>query len=573
MLHAEGPLLSIDLTERTVETEEIDDVLESFIGGRGVATALAHDRLPFDADPLGPENRLYLATGPMQLSRMSFTGRTNATAISPLTGGLASSNAGGFISRNFAGAGYSAVEISGESDELLVVHVTDEVDESDSSGSQTESGPRVEFEAVPDLEGAEVPAVTDYLRDSHGLGAEHVAAIGPAGENLVRFASIMTSESRAFGRGGLGAVLGAKNLKAITFDGESHPEIEIDPVQMEVHGEAGRSDHIMKRQGTTSVTDLANEVNGMPTRFFSEQSFEGIEGINGDAVESKKFKKGTCSSCAFACKLPTKDEERGVETEGPEFETVMAFGSNCAVDDIVDVMQSNELCDRLGMDTISCGNTVAAYLASEERFGDVELIHETVEKIAHREGIGDTLAEGIARCHDELGVPNWTTKNLDFAAHEGRTLHGQGLAYAVANRGGDHMYSTFYAWEYPLVDKSEAFPQDGFEGKPPAVAEQENTRALEDCGVICRFSRGMMNPERYEALFGADYDELLDVGARIVELERHFNNRRGFDRSDDELPYDLEGIEEAISEYYEVRGWNDDGTVPGGTVGDTPADD
>ncbi|WP_336362168.1 aldehyde ferredoxin oxidoreductase family protein [Halalkalicoccus salilacus] len=553
MLHAEGPLLSIDLTERTVETENVDDVLESFIGGRGLATALAHDRIPFDADPLGPENRLYLATGPMQLSRMSFTGRMNATGLSPLTGGLASSNAGGFLSRNFAGAGYGAVEITGESDELLVAHVTDE---------------GIEFEEAPDLEGAEVPAVTDYLRDSHGLGAEHIAAIGPAGENLVRFASIMTSESRAFGRGGLGAVLGSKNLKAITFDGESHPEIEIDPVQMEVHGEASQSDHIMKRQGTTSVTDLANEVNGMPTRFFSEQQFEGIEGINGDAVESKKFKKGTCSSCAFACKLPTKDEERGVETEGPEFETVMAFGSNCAVDDVVSVMQSNELCDRLGLDTISCGNTVAAYLASEGRFGDSELIHETVEKIAHREGIGDALAEGIARVHDELDVPNWTVKNLDFAAHEGRTLHGQGLAYAVANRGGDHMYSTFYAWEYPLVDKEDAFPQGGFEEKPPAVAKQENARALEDCGVICRFSRGMMNPERYEALFGADYETLLEVGARVVELERHFNNERGFDREDDELPYELPGIEEAISEYYEVRGWNDDGTVPDEAVGE-----
>ena len=547
MLHAEGPLLSIDLTDRNAETQSVDNVLESFIGGRGVATALAYERIPFDADPLGPENRLYLATGPMQLSQMSFTGRTNATAVSPLTGGLASSNAGGFLSRNFAGAGYAAVELVGESDDPLLVHVTDD---------------GVEFEAVPDLEGARVPTVTDHVEAERGLGAEHIACIGPAGENLVRFASIMTTESRAFGRGGLGAVMGAKNVKGLTFDGDSHPDIEIDPVQMEIHGEASTSDHIMKRQGTTSVTDLANEVEGMPTRFFSEQQFEGIEGINGDAVESKKFKKGTCSSCAFACKLPTKDEERGVETEGPEFETVMAFGSNAGVDDIVSVMQSNELCDQLGLDTISCGNTVSAYLASEDAFGDSELIHETVEKIAYREGIGDTLAEGVARCYEELGVPNWTVKNLDFAAHEGRTLHGQGLAYAVANRGGDHMYSTFYAWEYPLVDKDEAFPKDGFEGKPPAVVEQENARALEDCGVVCRFSRGMMNPERFEALFDADYDELLDVGARIVELERHFNNERGFDREDDELPYDLAGIGEAIESYYEIRGWNDDGTVP-----------
>ncbi|MEF8781389.1 MAG: aldehyde ferredoxin oxidoreductase C-terminal domain-containing protein [Haloferacaceae archaeon] len=555
MLHANGPLLSIDVTERTYDTEDIDGMLSSFIGGRGVATRLAHDRIPFDADPFGPENRLYFTTGPMQQSRMSFTGRTNATALSPLTDGLASSNAGGFVSRHLAGTGYGAVEIRGQSDEPIAIHVTDD---------------GVTFEEVPELAGEEVPAVTEYVKASRGLDAEHVACIGPGGENLVRFASIMTTESRAFGRGGLGAVLGSKRVKAITFEGDSAPEIEIPPIASEIHREAATSDSIMKRQGTTSVTDLANEVEGMPTRYWSQKQFEGIEGINGDAVEAKKYKKGTCSQCAFACKLPTRDEETGLETEGPEFETVMAFGSNCAVDDVVDVMQSNELCDRLGMDTISCGNTIAAYLASEDAFGDADLIHETVEKIAHREGIGDTLAEGIARCHEELGVENWTTKGLSFAAHEGRTLHGQGLAYATANRGGDHMYSTFYAWEYPLVDDEDAFDPQGLEGKAPAVATQENVRALEDCGVICRFSRGMIaeHPERLERLFDAELSELTAVGDAVVTLERHFNNQRGFDRSDDTLPYEdqLEGFEEALSEYYEVRGWNQDGTVPEGRV-------
>ena len=559
MLHAEGPLLSIDLTERTHATEEIDDVLSNFIGGRGVATKLAFERVSFDADPLGPENRLYFTTGPMQSSQMSYTGRTNATALSPLTGGLCSSNAGGFVSRNLAATGYGAIEIVGESDEPVVLHVTDE---------------GVEFEAAPDLEGALVSEVTEHITD-RDLTAEHAVAIGPAGENLVRFASIMTTESRAFGRGGLGAVMGAKNVKAITFEGDSHPEIEIPDIANEVHREAATSDHIMKRQGTTSVTDLANEVNGLPTRYFSEQRFEGAEGINGDRVEEKKFKKGTCSACAFACKLPTKDEESGLETEGPEFETVMAFGSNCAIDDIVDVMQSNELCDEFGLDTISCGNTVAAYLASEDAFGDAELIHETVEKIARREGVGDSLAEGISRAHEELGVDNWTVKNLSFAGHEGRTLNGQGLAYAVVNRGADHMYSTFYAWEYPLVGKDDAFPQGGFEGKPEAIVEQENARALEDCGIVCRFSRGVMNPDRYEALFSSDYDELLDVGARVVELERELNNRRGFDRADDTLPYveQLDGFDDALSEYYEKRGWNDDGTVPKGSSEGVPVDD
>ncbi|MFB6191714.1 MAG: aldehyde ferredoxin oxidoreductase N-terminal domain-containing protein, partial [Haloarculaceae archaeon] len=307
MRHYEGPLLTVDVGERETRESDIDDVLRAYVGGRGVATKLAHDRIPFDADPLGPENRLTFTTGPLQASRMSFTGRTNATALSPLTDGLASANAGGFVSRNLVDTGYAAVELVGESDELVAVHVSDE---------------GVEFEPVPGLAGAEVSAVSAYMDETHGLDAEHVAAIGPAGENLVRFASIMTTDTRAFGRGGLGAVLGAKNVKAVTFRGDSPPEIGMgdaaEAVASEIHRDAATSDHIMKRQGTTSVTDLANEIGSFPSYYFSDVRFDGYESINGDAVEAKKYKKGTCSQCAFACKLPTRDEATGLETEGPE---------------------------------------------------------------------------------------------------------------------------------------------------------------------------------------------------------------------------------------------------------------
>ncbi|WP_435335818.1 aldehyde ferredoxin oxidoreductase family protein [Haloarchaeobius sp. TZWWS8] len=558
MLHTEGPLLSIDCGDRTTTTENIDELLTAFVGGRGVATKLAHERVPFDADPLGPENRVYLSTGPMQVSNMSFTGRMNCTSVSPLTGGLLSSNAGGFMSRHLADTGYAAVEFTGASDELVIVHVSDD---------------EVRFEDVPELEQATVPETVDYIESEHGLDAEHTACIGPAGENGVRFASIMTTESRAFGRGGLGAVLGSKNVKAVTFDGDSRPEIEIPPVQMDVHRDAATSDSLMKRQGTTNVTDLANEVEALPTRYFSELSFEGVEGINGDSVEQKKYKKGTCSACAYACKLPTKDEERGVETEGPEFETVMSFGSNAGVDDVVDVMKSNSLCDEFGLDTISCGDVISAYLASEDEFGNTELIFDLVEKIAYREDVGDLLAEGVARSHEELGVENWSVKGLEFAAHDGRTLHGQGLSYAVANRGADHMYTTLYSWEYPLVDSSEALSKHGLEDKAPFVVRQENARAFEDCGIVCRFARGTMTVDRYEALFDGDYDDMLAIGSRIVELERHFNNQRGFDRTDDRLPYELPDFEAALDEYYAERDWNDDGTVPDDHVSALPADD
>ena len=562
MRHIDGALVTIDVADRTATRTEIDDVCASFIGGRGVATKLASDRIPVDADPLDAENRLYLSTGPMQSSQMSFTGRMNATGVSPLTNGLLSSNAGGFLSRNVVATGAAAVEITGASDELLAVHVRDD---------------GVEFEAVPNLEGAEVPEVVAWAESEHDLAAEHTLCIGPAGENEVRFACIMTSESRAFGRGGLGAVLGSKGVKVVTFDGDVEASVEFPVEASELHREAATSDHIMKRQGTSSVVDLGNEMEAFPTRYFSERSFEGAPKINGDVVESKKYKKGTCSACAFACKLPTRDEESGLETEGPEYETIMAFGGNCAVDDIVAVMRANELCDRYGMDTISAGDTVAAYLASEDEFGNAELVMELTEQIAHREGVGDLLAEGVDRCHEELGVENWTAKGMEFPAHDGRALNGQGLGFATSNRGADHMYGTFYAYEYPLVDRDEAFDPKGVTPeKAEKLVEAENTRALEDCGVICRFSRGMMTPELLSALFDAEFDELLDVGARVIDLERAFNNARGFDREDDAaMPYELPGFDEGLDRYYEVRGWTNGGVAADVEVGgDTaPADD
>ncbi|MFC6990425.1 aldehyde ferredoxin oxidoreductase family protein [Haladaptatus sp. GCM10025707] len=558
MIHTKGPLLTVDVGSREFETTNVDAILEAYVGGRGVGTKLAHDRIPFDADPLSPENSLIFATGPLQTSQMSFTGRMSCTGLSPLTNGLLSSNAGGFMSRPFADTGYSAVQFTGASDELLAVHVRDD---------------GVTFEEVPDLAGAKLDEVTAWLDEAHDLGPEHAAAIGPAGENGVRFASIMTSENRAFGRGGLGAVFGAKNVKVITFDGDSRPDIELDvDITAEIHQKAANADSPMKSAGTTSVTNYANSVGALPTKYFEETSYEHAHKIGGSAVAEKKYKKGTCSACAFACKLPTRDEESGLETEGPEYETVMAFGSNALVDDVVNVMKSNDLCNKLGMDTISCGDAVSAYLAAHDEFGNVDLIHELVEKIAYREDEGDMLAEGIARFHEELGVENWTMKGMEFSAHDGRTLNGQGLSFATANRGADHMYAEMYNLEYPLVAPPQALDPDGLDGKPAVLVEHENLNALKDAGVLCKFGSSFMKEERYEKLFDASYAALLEVGDRIVTLERHFNNKRGFDRADDDaLPYELDGFDEALSEYYELRGWSDDGVVPDANVGDTPA--
>ncbi|SDX73157.1 aldehyde ferredoxin oxidoreductase C-terminal domain-containing protein [Halobellus clavatus] len=543
MLHAKGPLLTIDLTDRTATRTDIDDLLSETIGGRATATHLAHERIPFDADPFGPENRAYLSTGPLQHARMSFTGRMNMTALSPLTDGLCSSNAGGYLSRNFADTGASVVELVGESNELLAVHVRDD---------------GVTFEEVPELEGALVPEVSDYAEEHHDLGSEHCVAIGPAGENLVRFASVMTFDSRAFGRGGLGAVLGSKNVKLVTFEGDARPDVEVPAdAAAEIHREAATADDSMKRQGTAGGTEFINDNFSLPTHYFEDYEFEHAADIGGNAVEEKKYKKAACSQCAFACKLPTRDEETGFETEGPEFETIYSFGSSQGIGDLLDVMKANELCDQYGMDTISAGVTVAAYLKSEDEFGNADLAQEVTEQIARREGVGDLLAEGVHRVHDDLGVDDMTMKGMEFAAHDGRVLHGLGLQYAVANRGGDHLYAEMMGLTYGGVIETE-----GTLDKVETLIDQENFCAFRDSGVVCAFSGQYIEPEDFEALFDADYEDLLDVGAGVIERERHFNNRRGYDRADDELPYDLPDIDAALAAYYDAREWNEDGTVP-----------
>jgi aldehyde:ferredoxin oxidoreductase len=199
-----------------------------------------------------------------------------------------------------------------------------------------------------------------------------------------------------------------------------------------------------------------------------------------------------------------------------------------------------------------------------------------IEQISRREGVGDLLAEGIDRFHDELGVENWTMKGMEFAAHDGRTLNGQGLSFATSNRGADHMYAEMYQLEYPLVAPDQALDSHGVEGKADRLIEQENKNAVHDSGVLCKFSYSNMTHDRYARLFDTDWETLMAVGSTIVDLERHFNNQRGFDRGDDDaLPYDLEGLGEELSNYYELRGWSDDGVAadPTADVDAAPADD
>jgi len=381
MLHSTGPLLSIDVGERTTVETDITEVQERYIGGRGVATRLAHERVPFDADPLGPENRAVFTTGPMQASQMSFTGRTNCTALSPLTDGLLSSNAGGFVSRHLAATGYGAIELAGASDELVVLHVRDD---------------GVEFEAVPGLAGATVSETTDYLDDEHDIPSDRTAVIGPAGENEVRFASIMTTEERAFGRGGQvgrGPRIEERQGRHVRRRFGARPRDQRDRQRDPPRGRHrgphheragdGGGDGPRKRDGRVAVVLLLRALL-RGRRGDQRRGRRGEEVQEGNLLQRARSPASSRPATRRAASRPKAPSSRwrwrSARTRG--------------VDDIVDVMESNRLCDEYGLDAISAGNTIAAYLAAEDEFGNRELIWDLVDKIAQRDGVGDQLAEG-----------------------------------------------------------------------------------------------------------------------------------------------------------------------------------
>jgi len=422
------------------------------------------------------------------------------------------------VSRHLAATGYGAIELAGASDELVVLHVRDD---------------GVEFEAVPGLAGATVSETTDYLDDEHDIPSDRTAVIGPAGENEVRFASsIMTTEERAFGRAGLGAVLGSKNVKAVTFGGDSAPDLSINATANEIHREAATEDHIMKEQGTVAVMDLANEMDGLPSYYFSERSFAGVEGINGAAVAEKKYKKGTCSSCAFACKLPTRDgarrRDRRPRVRGGDGVRLELGSRRHRRRDGVEPPVRRV---RAGRDLRGQHDRRVPRRRRRRVRQSRAYLGPRGQEIAQRDGVGDQLAEGIGRIHDDLGVGNWSVKNMDFAAHEGRLLHGQALSYAVANRGADHMYATFYSVEYPSSRKRRPWSPPG-SGKAERLVQREDLMALNDSGVVCKFSRDFMTPERYELLFDADFEVARggctdrDAGASLQQQPARDRRRR-----------------------------------------------
>jgi aldehyde:ferredoxin oxidoreductase len=570
-----GKILRVDLSKRNSTIEEIDEeILHRYLGGRGLGAYLVYTEVPSDTDPLSPENILAFCTGAMTGLRIPTGGRSSMSTLSPLTGTIFDANSGSQFGVRLKWAGFDALVISGQASDPVWLEIT---------------GEGGKLHTADHLWGREIPDTVKQLKAKDAA----VVSIGPAGENKVLFASIADEGGRSYGRGGVGAVMGSKNLKAIRVLGKASPEIADMDIYNFVNYEAGkmvkaspRTSQGLPEFGTSVLVNLMNSYGVLPTRNFQQGEFEHSDKISGERLRDDFLtKRGACWSCPIGCKRVTHtSREKG---EGPEYETIYALGSSLGIDDFETIIEANYLCNRLGMDTISCGATIACAmelagkgrLSTELAFGRADLLLKTVEDIAYRRGLGDQLAEGSKRLSVRYGMPETSmqVKGLELPAYDPRGMQGQGLLYATSNRGACHLRGNMLGPE--LLGAPKMLDRHAHSGKAGILIVMQHTNAVIDSIGMCKFVNFAIGDDFFArlmtAITGIKYEtqDLQLAGEQIWNLERLYNLRVGFTREDDTLPPRFldeplkEGgsagrvvhLNEMLAEYYRFRGWTQDG--------------
>jgi aldehyde:ferredoxin oxidoreductase len=572
-----GKVLDIDLTTQTYKTYALDsNIARLFVGGRGLGARLLWDLVGPDVDPLSTQNVLIFTTGPLTATGYQTSNRFSVSTKSPLTGTILDANAGGFWGMQFKKAGYDAMIIRGKASQPVWIEIKRDV---------------ITFHDATGLWGKRVFEVTDQLGQNNHR--RNVLCIGPAGENLSRIASIMVDRQRALARGGPGAVMGSKNLKAIVVEGSEKPQIEDQErfkfmlyETRKLLAASPLTSQALPEFGTAVLVNIMNSIGALATRNHQQVQFEGAEAISGEELTEKYLVKNeACWACPIACTRVSRTEK--VQGEGPEFETIWAFGAQCGIDDLAAIIEANTLCNDLGMDTISAGSTIACamelsekgYLDSDLRFGRADLLAPTLEQMAYRRDIGAELADGSLRLATKYGHPelSMSVKGLEMPAYDPRGMQGQGLLYATSNRGGCHMRGNMVGVEVlgipKLIDRFQV------QGKASFVILHQNVSAAIDSLVLCKFTNLGVAEEYFarvlSAVTGIHYatGDLIRVGERVWNLERLYNLREGFTEKDDTLPPRLlteapqEGpsqgwvvhLEPMLKEYYRARGWDEHG--------------
>lgn len=603
-----GTILRVDLTGGAVHRQPTEEGLaRAFLGGRGLNVKRLWDELPAHTGGMAPENLLVFGVGPLVGTTFPGGARFNVTAMSPQTGILGDSNAGGFFAPELKFAGYDQVIVRGRAAHPVYLWIRDGV---------------VELRDARELWGKDIWDTTAAIRQELGDRNVQVAAIGPGAENGVRFAGVFVNLNRPAARTGMGTVMAAKNLKAIAVRGTGFVSVAdmarfseiIERLDEAIYGHPEYE--IRRRLGTTKLIKALDSIGGLPTRHFQQGRFEAAEAVSGEAIEALyKIKSKACFACTIPCsRFLVVDDPRfpDLRIEGPEYEPLAGFTARVGNGDLALGLKCVDLANRYGLDAISLSEVISWSMECHERgllssdeadgldltWGNGETILALIHKVAHREGFGDLLADGVVRAAERLGRGSEEYalhgKGLEVFQADVRTIKAYGLGNAVSSRGADHLRSE--PWFEFSNDPEEGIRRYGiaetafrleYKGKGLVVKHFEEMAAISDAIGVCKNTYNNMEvldwegtAELLRAATGWDItgDQVQQIGERIVNLERLFIAREGITRKDDVLPRrflkePLSGesgpsagavleLEPMLDEYYRARGWDVESGLP-----------
>ncbi len=585
-----GNILKVNLSSGEICCEQFDEQFARlFLGGNGFAAKLIYDSVPLDGEPFSEENAVVFALGPFNGTSFWSAGRGHVASMSPLTGYFVDSNFGGNFASMLKKTGFDAVAICGKASSPVYLCIDSD---------------NVTIKDARDIWGKSTEETHVRLVEKEGKGVE-TATIGPAGENGVLFANIMCSGVRlsAAGRGGIGAVLGSKNCKALVVKGNRKITIadreKLTAYQKSYFPTLRDNAKAATNLGTPVLVNLINSMGKLGTHNNTRETFEHANDISGELIAEKyKLKNTSCYRCPVACgkivRVP-QGHFAGQSVKMPEYETLYAFGSMLENRDIVSIFNGNTMSDQMGLDTISMGLTLSFVaeciekgIVSPEEFGTTisfgtgNDITELVRLTALKQGVGELLALGSERLAARFGDDSrkllYSLQGLEIAGHSARGIRSMGLGYATSNRGGSH-HDTRPDYREPDVDP-------GFDAHAEYCVRSQNYTTITDSLVICRFivertfgrhvSESLRDVMNYVTGWELSLEEVEAIGERIYTLERFINVKRGVNRSNDMLPHRVmnepipdgpvkgrycseDALQTMLDKYYELRGWSSDG--------------
>jgi aldehyde:ferredoxin oxidoreductase len=570
-------LLRIDLTNRNVSVENIsDDILKANLGGKGLGGYFLIKEIPLNIEPLSPKNKLIFVVGPATGTKIWSNSRYGVFSKSPLTGIFGESYSGGKVAPQIKAAGYDVIIVEGKSQSPVYLEISDR---------------HIKFHDASPIWGSDTYATQDHIIKEINQPNAQAIVIGPAGENLVNFALIENNYWRSAGRTGMGAVMGSKKVKGIAFHGSSKSEIHNPDLLLEVNKKIGQHVKLSagtvatyRNEGTPMQVKVANTIGFFPTRSWTSGIYEKWQDLSAPYMhEHFDIKSKACPDCFLSCgKLSTVKEGlyKGITIEGPEYETIFAVGGLNCLNSLEEVAYINDLCDRLGMDTMTAGNVISFAIEAFKMgktdfaidYGQVEKMAELLTMIAYQKGAGQVFSKGVRGAAKELGLEDIAVhvKGLEPAGFDPRVLKGMGLAYAISSRGACHLRGTFYKAEI-----SGQIAADAIEGKAKLLIDYEDRAALFDSLILCRFFRDFIKWDELgmiiEATTGLKFsnEELAEKANHITTQARLFNLREGITHKDDSLPKRFfepladsgktlkeEELNIMVQDYYKLRGWN-----------------